>query len=918
MIKDDLDEERYYRLKALSKDWPGLRAEMTSKRFYPLGKTCCDVIGYMGAISREEYQRVLSEIRSLSEALNAHLEDESIPLPADCKSWHEAEKKLKGLQDKAYTINDRIGKAGVEASFDQTLKGSIGKKFYLFDRKGTLLRPLPGSKDPIAGERLHLCLSAELQKFAEELLIDNEARREGRSFRYDSETMRFEKIEEPWIKGGALVALDPSTGEIVAMASYPRFDPNDFVPSRDPQIQAIKKERVHEWLESEEHIASLWDQREPLKRERLHDKEVFDEKLMITWQSFLSLALPHEDPISQQLERFGTVSHSLKLQRLVYKICEETGLSEKEVITQYEDHPSLKVYLAGLETASDRLLFSDLLRLLVAEELFNEETGTLFGSLTLDEYKDLTATYKNLEKQLKKKLRHAFRNTLFAKWREKNQALFLKEKRREEKKAGQVNKPYLDYLQEEEQTQFEAFWHQHRFQIVKKLLKESEDKSTLAQDFLSLRRQLASYSESACVALFQTMQSFDELNAALWGSYPFLRSFKGQKNKKSLAASFYPLTGFGYGRSFCFRQACQLGSLFKIVPAYAALIKQYEAHEELNPLTITDSYQKTGSSYTMGTFADGKMIPRLYKGGRLPRSEHSNVGRVNLVGALETSSNPYFSLLALEHIKSPSDFLETTSLFSFGRKTGIDLVGEIQGKLPQDLEHNTTGLYSFAIGQHAFDSTPLQASVMLSILANKGIAYKPQILNIRAGKHTSYSIEKIFQRNKYPFQKPLETIGIDFPLFTAALSPVQESLVDKTEPEMMHKVPLPTPVYNLLIDGLKQVIIGRRGTAKYNKVHTYAQNSKVMTNYKALSEQFVGKTSTAQRVERLWPAKACGAQMVKHVWFGGIFFEDESLKKPELIVVVYLRFGDFGREAAPLATQVFEEWCRIKAKHANS
>ncbi len=911
VIRDDLHEKHYYRLQALSRNWPGLRAEMTSKRFYPLGKVGCDVIGYMGAINRDEYQKIIDETRFFAEALTLYREDPSTPLPDNCSSWNEAKKKLKNLQDKAYTIHDRVGKSGVEASFDQILKGRIGKKFSLFDRKGKLLRPLTGGKEAIPGERLHLCLSADLQRFAEELLIDNESRREGRSFRFDCDTMRFEKIEEPWIKGGAIVALDPATGEIVAMASYPRFDPNDFVPSRDPLIQAEKRENVNCALENPDHIASLWDQQEPLKRERMHEKTIFEEKIIINWEGFLSLSLPAEDPLIIELERFGTIGHSLNLQRYVYAICREKGLSEKEVVSRYEEFPELIPYFSNLKDLCERLLFADLLRLLVAEELFDKNTP--FASLTLNAYKELTVIYKTLEKRLKKNIGTSFRNTLFSTWRKKNQASFLKEKRAIEKKEGLYARPYLDYLQIEEQKQFEEFWKAHRSQIIKKMLTSREESTSLSKEFIALRQRLSNYSLNACISLFKTMQSFDELEAVLWGNYPYLRPFKGLKNKKSLAASFYPINGFGYGRSFCFRQSCQLGSLFKIVPAYAALLEQYEAHGNLDTLTIVDSYQKNNASYTMGTFANGELIPRMYKGGRLPRSEHSNLGRINLSSALETSSNPYFSILALEHIKSPDKFLEISSLFSFGHKTGIDLVGEIGGKLPQDLSQNTTGLFSFAIGQHAFDSTPLQASSMLSILANKGAALKPQILKIRAGKQPSVSLKRIFNRTKYPFQKPLESIGIDFPLFSAALSPLQESLVDKTKPEITHQLDLPLPVYSYIISGLKQVITGGRGTARYNKIHTYSQNSRVMNEYKALSEQFVGKTSTAQRVERIWPAKAVGGQMVKHIWFGGIFFEDDSLKKPELIVIVYLRFGDYGREAAPLATQIANEWRRIKA-----
>ncbi len=146
----------------------------------------------------------------------------------------------------------------------------------------------------------------------------------------------------------------------------------------------------------------------------------------------------------------------------------------------------------------------------------------------------------------------------------------------------------------------------------------------------------------------------------------------------------------------------------------------HKGMSELNPLVMVDDKKEVGKNWIVGYTESGKTIPRHYKGGILPRSDHAGVGKINLVTAIAASSNPYFSLLALEHLDDPDELLEAARQFGYGSRTGIELPGETSGNLPKDIAYNRSGLYSFAIGQHTLLGTPLQSAVMFSAVANGG------------------------------------------------------------------------------------------------------------------------------------------------------------------------------------------------------
>ncbi|MFY9716179.1 MAG: hypothetical protein WAJ84_06245, partial [Candidatus Rhabdochlamydia sp.] len=251
VIKKNISEQEYYRLKLLEKDWAGIYAEKRSKRFYPNGKTACDVIGYMSAINQKEYYNIAEELKYLKQYLFSRESDEICILPKGFTNPLQVRERLQILQEKAYTINDLIGKTGIEAVYDAELRGYIGEKTYEVDTKGNLLRSLPNGREATPGQRIILTISQELQEFAERLLTIYEKERDST----EEITLQY-----PWIKGGAIVAIEPNTGELLAFASYPRFDPNDFISGSSAVLK---------WLENERLIANIWDGYQDLERERI-------------------------------------------------------------------------------------------------------------------------------------------------------------------------------------------------------------------------------------------------------------------------------------------------------------------------------------------------------------------------------------------------------------------------------------------------------------------------------------------------------------------------------------------------------------------------------------------------------------------------------------------------------------------------
>ncbi len=109
-----------------------------------------------------------------------------------------------------YAMNALVGKSGCEAAFESYLRGQDGVKVIVEDKDGRILREYMKS-EAVAGKDVYLTIDIELQIAAEEALKEN-----------------IQYIQKNWnrqdCKKGAIVAMDPRNGEVLALASYPSYD----------------------------------------------------------------------------------------------------------------------------------------------------------------------------------------------------------------------------------------------------------------------------------------------------------------------------------------------------------------------------------------------------------------------------------------------------------------------------------------------------------------------------------------------------------------------------------------------------------------------------------------------------------------------------------------------------------------------
>lgn len=138
------------------------------------------------------------------------------------------DKELLELKEADYSNGDLVGKMGIERSYESILKGQKGGRQIEVDAGGRLKRIL-SNRDPIPGHSLGLTLDADIQKIAEQALARaiKVARRLGARR----------------ASAGSAIVIDPNNGEVLAMASAPTFNPEDFTGGIKPAIWRALNEK---------------------------------------------------------------------------------------------------------------------------------------------------------------------------------------------------------------------------------------------------------------------------------------------------------------------------------------------------------------------------------------------------------------------------------------------------------------------------------------------------------------------------------------------------------------------------------------------------------------------------------------------------------------------------------------------------
>ena len=125
---------------------------------------------------------------------------------------------------------------------------------------------------------------------------------------------------------------------------------------------------------------------------------------------------------------------------------------------------------------------------------------------------------------------------------------------------------------------------------------------------------------------------------------------------------------------------------------------------------------------------------------------------------------------------------------------------------------------------------------------------------------------------------------------------------------MVQEIYLPEEIRTFLLGGLLDVVNGARGTARPATIRTLHEKPILKREYEEMRPTFGGKTSTAEAFYRPFLNRSRKPVICNHAWFGAIGFSNTETLDADLVVIVYLRYADYGKEAALIASRLLKKW----------
>ena len=187
-IASGISEQSVIELEEYADSLPGVKVERQSVRYYPNGKTACHVLGYMGRISESQKKEYI---------------------------------------EKGYSSTDLIGKEGIESHYESVLKGIPGTETVEVNAQGEEVARLD-STEPVPGKDVTLTIDLNLQQVTENAILEAITQiQRGGVFKSKYGNYGYSK-SYPNCTAGAAVAVEVKTGQVLALASYPGYDPNLF------------------------------------------------------------------------------------------------------------------------------------------------------------------------------------------------------------------------------------------------------------------------------------------------------------------------------------------------------------------------------------------------------------------------------------------------------------------------------------------------------------------------------------------------------------------------------------------------------------------------------------------------------------------------------------------------------------------